>query len=149
MEGVSVVVASEELGVSGRWAIVLAAVALVLGWAAILFTLFGPTYSYVEATLSESGVQTSQSGSRSLIEVGLNPLTLVVLVAIGIAYLLVLGGAIRSAQGRSSGRRMMAAAIAPVVAINAISMGLVLLAPATLTAVAATILAFLKRRTAG
>ena len=80
-----------------------------------------------------------------MIEVGFNPLTLVILAAIGIAYLLVLVGAIRSAHGRSLGRRMMAAAILPVVAINAISMGLVLLIPATLTAVVATVLAFQSR----
>ena len=138
-------VASDRRSAASKWAIALSAIALVLGWVAILYTIFGPTYTYVEATLSESGAQMSRTSSRSLIEVGLNPLTLVILLAIGIAYLLVLVGAIRSAHGRSLGRRMMAAAILPVVAINAISMGLVLLIPATLTAVVATVLAFQSR----
>lgn len=136
-----IMVASNKRSAGSKLAVLLAAIALLLGWAAILYTIFGPTYTYVEATLSESGAQTSRTSARSLIEVGLNPLTLVILLAIGIAYLLVLVGAIRSAQGRSFEWRMMAAAILPVVAINAISMGLALLVPATLTAVVATVLA--------
>jgi hypothetical protein len=69
-----------------------------------------------------------------------------VLAGVAIAYGLVALGALAKARGHGWGRPLMVVSVLPVVGLNLISFGLVLLIPATVLAVIATIVAFKTRR---
>ena len=121
---------------------VLAGLALLLGWLALAFTVFGPTYSTASTTIDANGITTSSTGSASLLETGLNPIAALFLSLFAACYLAVFLGAVAVDRGRAGGRWAMMAACMPLLTLGAISMGLVLALPATLLAATATVLAF-------
>jgi hypothetical protein len=129
-------------------ALVLATVATLGGWLLLAWTLFGPTYSARTESIDSTGHHTITTSSPSLLQVGVSPVTVVVLAGVAIAYGLVALGALANARGHGWGRPLMVASVLPVVGLNLISFGLVLLIPATVLAVVATIVAFRTRPSA-
>lgn len=123
----------------------LAGLALVLGWGALLFTVFGSTYGTASSGVDGNGVVIESSGSASLMEVGLSPTTIFFLALFALAYLAVFGGAIAATRGRARARWLMVVGLVPLLGLGAISMGLVLALPATALALAATVMAFTRR----
>jgi hypothetical protein len=131
-----------------RLALVLATLAALGGWALLAWTLFGPTYSAITESIDSTGHHTITTSSPSLLDVGVSPVTVVVLAGVAIAFGLVALGALANARGYGWGRPLMVVSVVPVVGLNLISFGLVLLIPATVLAVVATVLAFSTRRSA-
>lgn len=129
-------------------ALILATVAALGGWLLLAWTLFGPTYSARTESIDSTGHHTITTSSPSLLEVGVSPVTVVVLAGVAIAYGLVALGALANARGHGWGRPLMGVSVLPVVGLNLISFGLVLLMPATVLAVVATIIAFTTRGSA-
>jgi hypothetical protein len=125
-----------------RLAVLLATVAALGGWLLLAWTVFGPTYSARTESIDSTGHHTITTSSPSLLDVGVSPVTLVVLAGVAIAYGLVALGAFANARGDGWGRPLMVVSVVPVVGLNLISFGLVLLIPATVLAVVATIIAF-------
>jgi hypothetical protein len=131
-----------------QWALVLATVAALGGWLLLAWTVFGPTYSARTESIDSTGHHSITTSSPSLLQVGVSPVTVVVLAVVAIAYGLVALGGLANARGHGWGRPLMVASVLPVVGLNLISFGLVLLIPATVLAVVATIVAFRTRPSA-
>lgn len=130
---------------SGSLAFLVALTAMLAGWALLAYTVFGQTYAGFETRIGSDGTQTGREFTRSMFEMGLSPWTAAVLIGMGIAYLLVAIGAGLNARGFRWGRWVMLVAVLPVIGLNLISFGLVLLLPATVIAAVATVLAFASR----
>lgn len=124
-----------------------AGVALLSGWAALAFTVFGPTYGTMSSTLSSDGslVQTSV-GQASLLEVGVTPMTIFFLALFALCYLAIFVGALAHARERAWARSLMVAGLVPLLTIGVLSFGLALALPATILALFATALAFSAKR---
>jgi hypothetical protein len=122
-------------------ALVLATVAALGGRLLLEWTVFGPTYSAMGESVDAAGHHTITISSPSLLQVGVSPFTLFVLAGVTVAYGLVALGARANARGRGCGRPLMVISLLPVVGLNLISFGLVLLMPATALAAVATIVA--------
>lgn len=128
----------------------LATLALVLGWAGLAYTLFGPLYSTASSTaisvdsagsvIGSTAVSTT-IGSTSLFASGVEPVTVFFLSLMALGYLVVLAGAVLTWRGRPHGRTAMAIAVIPMTGLNFLSFGLVLTLPATLAALFATLAA--------
>lgn len=132
-----------------RLSLVLAGAALLAGWGALAFTVFGPTYSTTSSTLSSDGSLTQTSvGQATLLEVGLTPLTAFFLALFALCYLAVFIGALAHARERTHARALMVAGLAPLLTIGLISFGLALALPATALALFATAFAFSDNRCA-
>lgn len=110
---------------------VTALVASALGVAAVLFVLWGPLYSLESSGFSSDGTVTSTTGTASLLQVGLDPVTAVVLAVALLASLGIgLGGVVHARTGAGLGRGLVAASVVAllVVAIlGALSIGIFLL----------------------
>jgi hypothetical protein len=123
-----------------RLELVAALLAAVLGAGAVLFVLLGPLYATQGGSASSDGTVTSVSGSASLLEAGLDPLTatifaMAVLAAVGIG----LGGVLHVRRGWTAGRALLAistAALFGVAVLGILSIG-VFLMPSTLLGVVA------------
>jgi hypothetical protein len=81
----------------------------LLGLLGLAYTLFGPTYSYQEATLNSDGMTSVTSGTASLLETqGLQPITMIVLVVLGLLVASVaVGGYLHSQRGLNAGRLLL------------------------------------------
>jgi hypothetical protein len=110
---------------------VAALVASVMGVAAVLFVLWGPLYSLESSGLSSDGTVTSTTGTASLLQVGLDPVTAVVLAVALLASLGIgLGGVVHARTGATLGRGLVAAstvALLVVAILGALSIGIFLL----------------------
>jgi hypothetical protein len=126
-------------------ALILATVAALGGWLLLAWTVFGPTYSAMRESIDAAGHHTITTSSPSLLQVGVSSFTLVVLAGVAIAYGLVALGALANARSRRWGRALMLISVVPVLGLNLISFGLVLVMPATALAVVATMVAITSR----
>lgn len=127
-----------------RLAFALAGSGAIIGWASLAWLVFAPTYRTETVTLSTGSQAASvTSASRSLLEVGLAPLTIIVLLGVCAAFAAILLGAfeqMRAPLGR--GCRLMLACAVPLVAIGLVSWGLAPVQPAIALSAFATITAF-------
>lgn len=129
---------------SARWLpLILALAGAALGIGALLFELLGPSYAETVISTIGSGPGYEGSSTRSLLEVGLQPLTAVVIALDALGFGTVLIGAVIRARGRHPAARwLMLAGIVPPLVIGSISFGLADAVPGVLVSLAATILAF-------
>ncbi len=128
---------------SARWLpLVLAFAGALLGISGLLFELVGPSYSVTMITDGPSG-GTTISSTRSLLSLGVEPLTafVIALDALGFATVLV-GAFIRCLGSHPRARLLMLAGIVPPVVIGSISFGLASAFPGVVLSLLATILAF-------
>ncbi len=117
-----------------------AALAAVLGWVGILLALLGPSQAAVSATISPSG-GTVGAASASLLAAGLEPATLIALVAAGIGVTLVAVGAwLHALHGSATGRWLttVGALLAVLVTIATVT-GPILLPAAAMAVMAAVV----------
>lgn len=131
-----------------RLPLVLAIIALLAGWGALGFMVFGPAYSTAGTGVDSTGVTTHSTGTASLLQVGLSPMTIFFLGLFAAAYLAVVIGAWLVVRRRRGARWLMLAAVMPLLALNAISFGLLLAVPATVLATIATATAFARGESA-
>src|SRR5574337_992084 len=111
----------------GNPELVTALVGAVVGLGAGVFVLFGPVYATVGGGTSSDGVTVETSRTASLVSVGLQPLTAVVL---GVAMLasmgIGMGGLLHARRGAQVGRAMLAISTVVLLAIavlGALSIG--------------------------
>lgn len=127
-----------------RLAFALAGLGAVVGCAGLAWLGFAPTYRSATVSLSAgSESATVTSASLSLLEVGLAPITIIVLLGVCAAFAAILLGAfeqMRAPLGR--GCRLMLAGTVPLVAIGLVSWGLAPVQPAIALSAFATITAF-------
>ena len=120
----------------------LATAAALVGWVILTYTVWGPTYQGLVTTLDGSGDMAQREYTRSLVEVGISPLTGSVLLAEAVSFgALVLGAAGHVARWRA-GRWLMAGSLVVPVPVAFVSFGLAALIPAVVLAFGATVLAF-------
>jgi hypothetical protein len=124
-----------------RTVMLLAALALIVGWVALAWTLVGPTYESEQITIGV-GPTSTISTTLSLLQVGVEPLAAAVILLEFVCFTLVLLGAVALTTGRAWGRRLMLLAVLPVTIIGAISFGLVGVLPAVLLGQASVAIAF-------
>lgn len=81
----------------------------LLGLLGLAYTLFGPTYGYQESTLDSDGTTSMRSGTASLLEMqGLQPITAIVLVVLGLLVAgVAVGGYLHSQRGLNAGRLLL------------------------------------------
>lgn len=104
--------------------IVAAAIAAALGWIGIGLLLLGPTYSVASSTIDASGAVTSSAGTRSLLEMGVSPVTAAILVACAIGFaILLLGAWLHAVRARRGARWLVAVGALPAVAVTLVSFG--------------------------
>ena len=121
--------------------LVLGAATVVVGWASLLFELFGPTYRTASSYITSTGATGSSEGNTSLVAVGVSPVTLFFLGLIALGFLFVFAGALLEYRG-DGGRGLMLVGLVPPVLLTSISFGLATLFPATVLGVVATAFAF-------
>lgn len=131
-----------------RLPLTLATLAILAGWAALAYTVFGPLYATASSSVDSNGVVSSSAGSSSLFAQGLAPITVFAISTMALGYLAVFVGAYLAHRGHRGGQTMMLIAIVPLIIFNMISFGLVLTFPATFLAVFAALLIRLSPRPA-
>ena len=127
-------------------------VAALVGCLVLAFTLFGPSYSYQSCSGNDaSNISSCQTGTANLLQVGIQPITL---VALGILLLGLIGVAVsavvHSRTGAGGWRIVLWASTAVIVMLTCLtvwSIGLFLL-PSTLFALLASALSLGARRAA-
>jgi hypothetical protein len=126
-------------------------VAALVGCLVLAFTLFGPTYSFQSCSGNGSTISSCQTGTANLLQVGIQPITL---VALGILLLGLIGvgvsAVVHSRTGAGGWRIVLWASTAVIVMLTLLtvwSIGLFLL-PSTLFAVLASALSLCVRRAA-
>jgi hypothetical protein len=124
-------------------------VTALVGCLALAFTLFGPVYSFHSCTGNGTDISSCQTGTANLLQIGIQPLTL---VALGILLLGLIGVAVSAVvHGRTgaSGWRIVlwasTAVIVMLTCLTVLSIGLFLL-PSTLFALLASALSLGVRR---
>jgi hypothetical protein len=63
--------------------------AALIGWVALAYDLYGPTYSYATCTTSGTGPEACRTGTASLVQSGLQPITAVFIALVALLFLLV------------------------------------------------------------
>lgn len=137
-----------RLGDAPAWwlPLVLALAGAVLGFGGLLFALAGSSYSETVLMTIGSGAVSETTSTRSLLDVGLQPLTAAVIALDALGFGAVLFGAfMRFRSSHPGARRLMLIGIVPPLVIGLISFGLATAVPGVMLSLAATILAFTTR----
>ncbi len=124
-----------------RLVLALASAAALAGWATLAYTVWGPTYQGAAISLDVSGDMVQREYTQSLVDMGIAPLTAVVLVAEAVSFGALLLGAAGHAAHWRSGIWLMAGSLVVPVTIAFVSFGLATLIPAVVLAFAATVVA--------
>ncbi len=115
--------------------------AALFGLSGLAYALFGPTYSFANSS--------GQSGTASLVQVGIQPVTLIILGILVLGFIGVAAGAVVHSRTGGSGWRVVlwvsTAFLVILTFLSLLSIG-VLLLPGTLFALLASALSFGARR---
>lgn len=121
----------------------LATASAILGWVALAYTVWGPSYQGIRITIDGTGQRSEQTYSASLLEVGLDPRAAAVLIALTLSFATLTIGALAHVTKGRLGRWLMLASLVVPLAVGSLSFGFAGIVPAAILAVAATRLAFL------
>ncbi len=124
----------------------LATAAALMGWVTLAYMVSGTTYQGAAISLDGSGDMVQREYTQSLVDMGIAPLTAVVLVAEAVSFGTLLLGAAGHAAHWRSGIWLMAGSLVAPVTIAFVSFGLAALIPAVVLAFAAAVLAFSRGR---
>ena len=126
-------------------------VAALVGCLVLAFTLFGPTYSFQSCSGNGSTISSCQTGTANLLQVGIQPITLVALCILLLGLIGVAVSAVVHSRTGGSGWRIVlwvaTAVIVILTLLTGLSIGLFLL-PSTLFALLASALSLGARRAA-
>ena len=115
--------------------------AALVGLLGLVYALFGPTYSFANSS--------GQSGTANLVQVGIQPVTLIILGILVLGFIGVVAGAVVHSRTGGGGWRAVlwvsTAVLAVLTFLSLLSIG-VLLLPGTLFALLASALSFGARR---
>jgi hypothetical protein len=125
--------------------------AALLGFLGIAFTLFGPVYSFHSCSGNGTDISSCQTGTANLIQIGIQPITLVALCILLLGLIgVAVSAVVHSRTGASGWRTVLWASTAVIVMLTfltVLSIGLFLL-PSTLFALLASALSLGVRRAA-
>lgn len=125
-----------------RVVVLLAITSAAVGWTALAYTVWGPTYAGFEFALDSTGQTSQRATSATLQDLGLDSQLAAVMVALALSFATLVVGGLAHIGGRGFGRWLMLASLVVPLAVAALSWGIAGLVPAVVLAVAATRLAF-------